>query len=268
MTGIGPVEPVNSPETGQSHDVIGADQARLTDRWAARWERLSPRARRTALGTAALTLLAAGILLPRVLADEHRAELPDTPAPWPANVTTWRYLGPAGLPQPSGTHPTSARFRFAVDVHSGPPVTLQVTGAAFPGLTAHALPAAFTVHPGTTRRVTVEISVSDCSGLPLNADLPFLDVTLRNTRAIQHHSFIFGRAYSHDLFRLLRAACATPSASQPGRPSGSAASQNADGGDYPPNRSRVPTAEARHPSRHNKKVTSPHTAMPLPANRA
>jgi hypothetical protein len=228
MTGIGPVEPVNSPAAGESHDVIGADETRLTDRWTSRWAKLSPRARRTALATAALTLLAAGILLPRVLADEHRTEVPDTPVPWPANVTAWRYLGPAGLPETAGAHPTSGRFRFAVDVRSGPPVTLQVTGAAFAGLTAHALPEAFTVHPGTTRRVTVEISVSDCSGLPLNADLPFLDVTLRNTRAIQHHSFIFGRAYSRDLFELLRGACATSTASQAGRPSGSAGSQNAD----------------------------------------
>ncbi|MFG2466507.1 hypothetical protein ACGFXB_13785 [Streptomyces canus] len=268
MTGIGPVEPVNSPETGESHDVIGADEARLTDRWASRWEKLSPRARRTALGTAAFTLLAAGLLLPRILADEHRTEVPDTPVPWPANVTAWRYLGPAGLPETSGAHPTSGRFRFAVDVHSGPPVTLRVTGAAFTGLTAHALPDSFTVHAGTTRRVTVEISVSDCSGLPLNADLPFLDVTLRNTRAIQHHSFIFGRAYSHDLFELLRGACATTTASPAGRPSGSAGSQNADRGEILPNRLRVPSAEAHHPPRHNKKVTSQRTAMPLPANRA
>lgn len=184
------------------------------------------------MGTAAFTLLAAGLLLPRILADEHRTEIPDTPVPWPANVTAWRYLGPAGLPETSGAHPTSGRFRFAVDVHSGPPVTLQVTGAAFTGLTAHALPDAFTVHAGTTRRVTVEISVNDCSGLPLNADLPFLDVTLRNTRAIQHHSFIFGRAYSHDLFELLRSACATTTASPAGRPSGSAGSQNADRGKF------------------------------------
>ncbi|MFJ8778873.1 hypothetical protein [Streptomyces sp. NPDC102476] len=228
MTGTGPVEPVNSPQAGENHDVIGTDEARLTDRWTSRWEKLSPRARQAALGTAAFTLLAAGVLLPRLLADEHRTAVPDTPVPWPANVTAWRYLGPAGLPEPTGTHPTSGLFRFAVDVRSGPPVTLRVTGAAFTGLTAHALPETFTAHAGTTRRVTVEISVSDCSGLPLNAALPFLDVTLRNTRAIQHHSFIFGRAYSHDLFKLLRGACATTTASQAGRPSGSAGSQNAD----------------------------------------
>ncbi|MET8078461.1 hypothetical protein [Streptomyces sp. NPDC005303] len=228
MTGIGPVEPVDSPDSKDSYDVIGTDEPRLTDRWSARWHSMPPRARRATLTTTAIALLAAGVLVPRTLSEDPHPEPEHTPVPWPANVTAWRYLGPAGLPTTPGTHPTSGRFRFAVDVHHGPPVTLQVTGAAFTGLTAHALPETFTVHPGTTRRVTVEITVSDCSGLPLNADLPFLDVTLRNARAIQHHSFIFGRAYSHDLFQLLRGACATTPPPQPGRPSGSAGSQNAD----------------------------------------
>ncbi|MEX1653827.1 hypothetical protein ABZ960_11675 [Streptomyces pseudovenezuelae] len=228
MTGIGPVEPVDSSDREESYDIIGTDGPRLTDRWSARWRGLPPRTRRATLATTAIALLAAGVLLPRTLSGDQRPEPEDTPVPWPANVTAWRYLGPAGLPEPPGTRPTSGRFRFAVDVRSGPPVTLQVTGAAFTGLTAHALPDAFTVHPGTTRRVTVEISVSDCSVLPQNADLPFLDVTLRNARAIQHHSFIFGQAYSRDLFRLLQGACAATPAPQPGRPTGSAGSQNAD----------------------------------------
>ncbi|MET7731835.1 hypothetical protein ABZT02_10730 [Streptomyces sp. NPDC005402] len=228
MTGIGPVEPVDSPDSGESYDVIGTDGPRLADRWSARWRSMPPRARRATLTTTAIALLAAAVLVPRTLFEDHHPEPDHTPVPWPANVTAWRYLGPAGLPETPGTHPTSGRFRFAVDVHGGPPVTLQVTGAAFTGLTAHALPETFTVHPGTTHRVTVQITVSDCSGLPLNADLPFLDVTLRNARAIQHHSFIFGRAYSHDLFQLLRGACGTTPAPQPGRPSGSAGSQNAD----------------------------------------
>ncbi|MDH6610759.1 hypothetical protein M2164_006394 [Streptomyces sp. SAI-208] len=228
MTGIGPVEPVDSPDSGESYDVIGTDGPRLTDRWGAWWCRMPPRARRITLATTAITLLAAAVLVPRTLSAHPPPAPHDTPVPWPANVTAWRYLGSAGLPAPPGSHPTSGRFRFAVDVHGGPPVTLRVTGAAFTGLTARALPEAFTVHPGTTRRITVEISVSDCSGLPLNADLPFLDVTLRNARAIQHHSFIFGRAYSRDLFRLLRGACAATPPPQPARPTGSAGSQNAD----------------------------------------
>ncbi|MFK4102335.1 hypothetical protein ACI2L1_20090 [Streptomyces sp. NPDC019531] len=228
MTGIGPVEPVNSPETEKSYDVIGADEPRLTDHLSTRWKRMSPRARRTTLATTVTALLAAGVLLPHTLSQNPPPKPKDTPVPWPANVTAWRYLGSADLPETPGTHPTSGRFRFAVDVQHGPPVTLQVTGAAFTGLTAHALPEAFTVHAGTTRRVTVEIAVSDCSGLPLNADLPFLDVTLRNTRAIQHHSFIFGSGYSHDLAELIQGACASTAPPSTARPSGSAGSQDAD----------------------------------------
>ncbi|MEU6357169.1 hypothetical protein ABZ896_49060 [Streptomyces sp. NPDC047072] len=231
MTGIGPVEPVNSADVEESCDVIGVDRARVTDRWSGywsgHWRALSPRARRTVLGTV-LALVTAGALLPRALSDDDRPVPPDTPAPWPANVTAWRYLGTADLPAPAGSHPTSGRFRFAVDVYSGPPVTLRVTGAAFAGLTAHALPEDFTVHAGTTRRVTVEIAVSDCSDLPVDANLPFLDVTLRNMRAIQHHSFIFGDAYSRDLSELLRGACAATTLLQRPRPTGSAGSHDAD----------------------------------------
>ncbi|MCX4880074.1 hypothetical protein [Streptomyces sp. NBC_00847] len=72
------------------------------------------------------------------------------------------------------------------------------------------------MHAGTTHRITVRITVTDCGGLPLNVNLPFLDVTLRNTHAIQHYSFIFGGSYSHDLSDLLHAACdATRTLSSP-----------------------------------------------------
>jgi hypothetical protein len=134
-----------------------------------------------------------------------------------------------GLAQTTDSPTTSGFFRFAVTVNSGPPVTIRVTGAAFDGLVAQAVPEpTFTVHAGATRRITVQISVSDCSGLPLNADLAFLDVTLRNTRAIQRHSFIFGSAYSKDLSQLLHRACGTTNARPGPRPSGSAGSQNVD----------------------------------------
>ncbi|MFI6010511.1 hypothetical protein ACIBAG_17125 [Streptomyces sp. NPDC051243] len=223
MTGIGPVEPVNSPETSQSHDTIGTDAPRLTDRLGDFWAGLSTRTRTTAVATAVAGAVAAGFtLIPQVSGESE----PPTSAPWPANVTTWRYLGFAA-PHNSGA--TSGRFHFAVTVDHGPPVTLTISGTAFPGLTAHAMPEpAFTVAASTTRRITVRISVSDCSELPLNADLPFLDVTLRNTRAIQHHSFIFGGTFSRDLSVLLHGAC-DQAADTPGpQPSGSANSQNVD----------------------------------------
>ncbi|GAA3791490.1 hypothetical protein GCM10022403_026940 [Streptomyces coacervatus] len=225
MSGIGPVEPVNTAETDDSYDIIGADAPRLADRLTARWHTLPARTRRTALATAVITLSTIAILLAPTAGSPDHAD-PYTPMPWPANVTEWRYLGTAA---PLNSHATSGLFDFEVSVDNGPPVTLTVADAAFAGLTAHATPEPdFTVLAGTSRRITVEISVSDCSGLPLKADLPFLDVTLRNTRAIQHHSFIFDGAYSRDLSKLLHRACRTRTPAQHPRPTGSARSQNAD----------------------------------------
>ncbi|WP_329247662.1 hypothetical protein OG223_14725 [Streptomyces sp. NBC_01478] len=220
MSGIGPVESVDSSEANGSCEVIGGDSPRLTDRW----HTLPPRTRRAVLAAGTVATVAAGAVLlpPRPQAD------PAPPVPWPANITEWRYTG---LAQTTDSPTTTGFFRFAVTVDSGPPVAVRVIGAAFDGLIAQAVPdPSFTVRTGATRRVTVEISVSDCSGLPLNADLAFLDVTLRNTRAIQHHSFIFGSAYSKDLSQLLHRACGTTNARPGPRPSGSAGSQNVDRG--------------------------------------
>ncbi|MGW3292050.1 hypothetical protein ACWDR3_46280 [Streptomyces sp. NPDC001002] len=240
MSGIGPVEPVNGPEADESHDVIGSDAPRLTDRFtnrrpagslAGHWGALPPGTRRAVLAAGAIALAAAGVVLLPTAGAPDRAEPPE-PLPYPANVTVWEYLGrvdtPVAPPTPDA-RATSGLFRFAVSVDHGPPVTLRVDGAAFPGLTAHVAPErSFTVHAGAPRRIAVEISVSDCSGLPRNAELPFLDVTLRNTRAIQRHSFIFDGGYARDLSELLHGACG-PATLRPGpRPTGSAGSQNAD----------------------------------------
>ncbi|WP_105972644.1 hypothetical protein [Streptomyces geranii] len=224
MTGIGPVEPVNSPDGQETYEVIGADTPRLAEQWRA----LPRRVRRAVLGAVVLGLSAAGIVA--LLPAEPDAPAPAhntlTPMPWPASVTTFRYTGLAAT---FASTPASGLFRFAVTVHSGPPVTLRVNGAAFDGLTARISPTeTVTVNAGTTRRITVQVSVVDCAALPLDADLPFLDVTLRNTRAIQHHSFIFGGAYPEDLFQLIGAACDPMPARPSPRATGSAHSQNVD----------------------------------------
>ncbi|MBB6416921.1 hypothetical protein [Streptomyces sp. AK010] len=151
---------------------------------------------------------ASTLTLPQALAPDRHPPPYDpaaAPTPWPATVTAWHHLGRAGsLNSPGRT----GRFRIAVAAEHGPAVTLRVAGTSYPGLTARAVPGpAFTVPAGTPRGITVEITVSDCSALSAEVDHPFLDVTLRNTRAIQRHSFIFGRAYARDLSGLFRAAC-------------------------------------------------------------
>jgi hypothetical protein len=74
--------------------------------------------------------------------------------------------------------------------------------------------------------------VTDCANIRLGADRTFLDVTLRNTRAIQHHSFIFAGAYPEDLSGLLHSACRPlplrPSTRPQAEATGHADSQNMD----------------------------------------
>ncbi|MEH0422455.1 hypothetical protein [Streptomyces sp. B21-083] len=201
MTGIGPVEPVNSPDAQETYEIIGADTPRLAHRWKA----ASPRVRRATLCAAALAAATAGViaLLPPKPSGPTSTLIP---IPWPSTVTTFRYTGLAAT---FDSAPASGLFRFAVTVHSGPPVTLRVDGAAVAGLTARISPAqtTTTINAGTTRRITVQISVIRCTGLPLDRHRPSLAVTLRNTRAIQHHRFIFGGTYPDDLATLLHTAC-------------------------------------------------------------
>ncbi|MER6128671.1 hypothetical protein ABT173_40150 [Streptomyces sp. NPDC001795] len=199
MSGIGPVEPVEPVEPEPVHDVIGSDSPRLSDRWTG----LPARTRGAALAAAA-ALAVTGTLLLLPEPPSAAPPEPDLP-PWPVNVTEFAYAGVDHRATPD--HPVGT-FRFDVSVRSGTPVTVYGIKAGFTGLHARTTPnASITVRAGTTRRIALEISVSDCSGLALNADLPFLDVTLRNARAMQHHSFIFSGAFSRDLSALLHTAC-------------------------------------------------------------
>jgi hypothetical protein len=64
-----------------------------------------------------------------------------------------------------------------------------------------------TVTPERPVLLTVEYRVTDCAGAPPDAGMPFLDVTLRNTRAIQTISQILGPRYARDLSERLHSAC-------------------------------------------------------------
>jgi hypothetical protein len=57
--------------------------------------------------------------------------------------------------------------------------------------------------------------VTECGKVPRNAGLPFLDVTLRNTSAIEAHSFILGTVYARDLSHALQVACSNKFATSP-----------------------------------------------------
>ncbi|MEV0209838.1 hypothetical protein AB0H97_32025 [Streptomyces sp. NPDC050788] len=209
MSGVGPVEPVEPTEARPGHapgthraapppDVIGADSPRPTDRW----RKLPPRVRITALTAAVTALAAAAVWLLPPSPSAPKREEPATP--WPATTTAFRYTGVADNPSAGATRD----FHFEVSVHDGPPVTVSHINAAPGGLrTRTTPPMSFTVRAGSAHRITVRITVADCSALPVYVNLPFLDVTLRNKHAIQHYSFIFGNRYSRDLSGLLHTAC-------------------------------------------------------------
>lgn len=209
MSGIGPVEPGESTAPRERVDVIGPDSGtpRLSERLRDRWAALSGGQRRAVLALACATALAAS-------AGYACATRPAPPAPqpppWPAQVTRFAYTGP-GSDGPDRTTRTFT-LRFSVTVAEGPPVTVQAIGQSSDGVTTVAAPATpFTVEAGAEVQVVLRFRVRDCRGVPRAAVLAFLDVTLRNTRAIQQESYIIGGDYPGELFTALRASCGNSS---------------------------------------------------------
>ncbi len=207
MTGIGPLEP---GEGTRARDAPGPDETSGPGPRRRRPPRLSDRHRRTVLVAAALAaLLTAGDLL--YATREHRpppgGSRPPRPAPpFPAQVVDVSYLDPAATPP----HAPRRSFSFAVliSVESGPPVSVMRISQPYAGLSLTSQPRTpFRTGAGSARRIVVTLHVTECETVPLNAGLPFLDVTLRNARAIQVQSFILGPRYAQALTEALRGAC-------------------------------------------------------------
>ncbi|MEG3626150.1 Tat pathway signal sequence domain protein [Streptomyces poriticola] len=194
MNGVGPLEP---GEGTQARD--GATPLRPRGRL----EQHLRRHRRAAVATAATAAVLAGG--GHLYATRPQPE-PPAPPPYPAQAVSVEYLGP----DPAGGGTPADGFRFAVrlTVRSGPPVTLTRLGQPSPGLSVTSEPAApFPTKRDSPRKITVTLRVTECGKAPRNAGLPFLDVTLRNTRAIQVHSYILGDRYAQDLSEAVRTAC-------------------------------------------------------------
>lgn len=203
MSGIGPVEPGESTTMRGPADVDVIGRAtgapRLSDRWAA-----LPRGRRRAVvsvaGATALAALAGYAVATRPAPPEP------LPPPWPTQATSFEYNGP-GWDTPDRATRTFT-FRFTVSVTAGPPVTVRDIRLSSESVTTVAMPATpFTVEAGSEVRIVLRFHVRDCRGVPREVVLAFLDVTLRNTRAIQQQSYIIGGDYPGDLFTALRTSC-------------------------------------------------------------
>jgi hypothetical protein len=91
---------------------------------------------------------------------------------------------------------------------AAPPVTVLRITQPSPALsvaTRHALP--LIVKSGTRRPAVITMNIRECATAPRNDGLPFLEVTLRNTRAKRGLSFLLGAAYTADLSSAIIAAC-------------------------------------------------------------
>ncbi|MFE0350412.1 Tat pathway signal sequence domain protein [Streptomyces griseoluteus] len=196
MTGIGPLEP------GEGTWAREPAEARPAPR---------PWRRRTLLIPAtACAALAAGAALwitrPR--------PAPPPELPFPAQTVTVSFL--AGRT----TAPHRLAFDVRLAVQPGPPVTVTRVSQPYAGLSAESEPRApFRTAAGSSRVIAVTMRVTECGRVPKNAALPFLEVTLRNARAIQTQSFILGPRYTRYLSRALAEACgeSTPSSPKPSR---------------------------------------------------
>ncbi|AYA21395.1 Tat pathway signal sequence domain protein [Streptomyces alfalfae] len=192
VNAIGPVEP---GEDTYDHESIPAPPVR----------RLSPRRARR-LRTALTAATAAGIAAAGVTLYLTRPEPPPEPLPpWPSQSVSVAYAGEMSRPRAGERNLT-----FAVIFRQGsaPPTTVRRIAQPSAALSVTASPPTpFAVKTGKPRKLIITMHIRECGEVPRNAGLPFLEVTLRNARANEKHSYILGPEYANDLSGALTAAC-------------------------------------------------------------
>jgi hypothetical protein len=204
MSGIGPVEPGEGTRAWTHPDTPAAPAPPRS-----RPLRLYDTHRRALLATlTAAALLAAGGSLH---ATRPRERTPAPPAPpFPSQVVDVTYLGATAVPP--GSRPRTFAFEVLLGVESGPSVTVTALTQPYTGLSLTTTPRPpFRTRAGSARKIVITMQVTQCGKVPRNAGLPFLDVTLRNARAIEDHSFILGSRYAQDLSEALQVACSNGS---------------------------------------------------------
>ncbi|MFF9122090.1 Tat pathway signal sequence domain protein [Streptomyces sp. NPDC014889] len=211
MSGVGPLEPGEGTHAWDTSDLDDPDTRDIPDdphaRPLAPLTRLYRRHRRAALTALTLTLLLAGVGYLSAIRQDTPQPRPRPPAPpYPSQVTDVSYLDEVAAPHDGKTRTFS--FAVLVSVRSGPPVTVTGITQPYAGLSLTSEPRApFLTRAGSAHKVVITMHVKECGKVPGNAGLPFLDVTLRNKRAIQVHSFILGPRYAQSLSQSLQGAC-------------------------------------------------------------
>jgi hypothetical protein len=210
VSGVGPVEPGEGTRAWDTPEPGGPPPPRPR---GVRLSLLHERHRRSVLaaGAAALLLAGGGFLYATRPHEPHRPPPPDPP--FPSQVVDVTYLDPA--PTPRGAASRSFGLAVLVSVQPGPPVTVTRISQPYSGLSLTSAPATpFRVPGGSARKTVITMRVTECRKVPENAGLPFLDVTLRNTRAIEVHSYILGARYAQALSEALHGTCDNDSGHQ------------------------------------------------------
>lgn len=213
MSGVGPVEP---GEGTRAWDAPEPDTPPRPEPPHGRFTQAYARHRRAVLaGVAAVVVLTGGGYL---YATRPEPAPPPEPTPretpYPSQAVGVSYLGPA--PRPAGAPRERFGFELELSVLHGPPITVEGMTQPYAGLSLRTDPRTpFRIGTKEPRKIAVTMRVTECGKVPKNAGLPFLDVTLRNTRAIEAHSFILGERYAQDLSDALQVACSNESMSPP-----------------------------------------------------
>ncbi|MGW0820506.1 Tat pathway signal sequence domain protein [Streptomyces sp. NPDC002845] len=220
MSGIGPVEPGEGTRAWDT-----AEPGEGTRAWdtAEPGAPLLPRPPHGPLGQfyarhhrAVIASVSAAVLLAGGghLCTTRPEEPPPAPAMYPSQVVDIDYLGKKRPPEGS----PSGSFSFAVEVTAQSGLTVIVVSISQPyaGISLTSAPRPpFRTRVGFPHKIVITTQVTDCAHAPRNAGLPFLNVTLRNMRAIQDHSFILGERYAHDLSEALRTSCGNDTTPSP-----------------------------------------------------
>lgn len=196
MSGIGPVEP--------GEDTYHHPRAPLARPTPVPVRLTVPARHRRKAALAAVAALTAGACVYVLIAPEPP---PAPPPPWPSQVVGFTYAGPSAEADRAGAF----TFGIGITTEPGRRVTIDSVTQPSAALAVSTLPSApFTVEPGGSREILVTVYVLDCGAVPRNAGLPFLDVTLRNERAVQKQSRILGGGYPEDLGAAVEKACGRP----------------------------------------------------------
>ncbi|WP_079161553.1 Tat pathway signal sequence domain protein [Streptomyces fodineus] len=213
MSGIGPLEPGEGTRAWDARRPVGPTPrraGRIRSAVAARYAR--HRRATLAFGTAAVLLAGGGYLY--ATRPQQPSPPPPPPAPYPAQVVEVAYVG--GRATPAGAPPRSFSFAVLLSVESGPPVTVTRVSQPYAGLSLVTVPRTpFRAKAGSDRKITITMHVTQCGKVPMDAGMPFLDVTLRNARAMQIHSYILGTRYAQHLSQSLKVACSHSPLSSP-----------------------------------------------------